>query len=213
MSKIVALKLADRRNKVTVLFDNSSSFFWGKDVVREGGLHVGQELPADQIQALKQRDQYYAGLNAALRYLTYRPRGKAEVERKLRQRGFARDTVSSVIRTLEEKKLIDDTSFARFWTENRQSFSPRSRRLIRQELRQRGINAQLSEEATSDLDDEDNAYRAALKKSRLLASLGHGEFCQRLSRHLQLKGFSYSIIGAVVERLWQELQTVEKVND
>jgi regulatory protein len=212
MSKIVALKLADRKNKVTVLFEDSSSFAISKETVTDAGLHVGLDLLPDQIEELKQRDQHYACLNAALRYLTCRPRSKTEVENKLRQRGFSRNVVNGVIQVLKGKNLIDDASFARLWTENRQAFKPRSKRLIRQELRQRGIEAQLSDEATSDLDDEDSAYRAALKKSRTLASLDHNEFRQRLARHLQLKGFSFGVIETVVERLWQELRAGEKTS-
>ena len=204
MGKITALKLADRRGRVVVVFDDASSIIISKDVVTEAGIHTGLDISEERIQELKRRDHYFSCLQAALRYLAHRPRSKMEVENRLRQHRFDSDTLNNVMATLKKKKLIDDESFARQWTENRQAFSPRSQRLLNQELRQKGIDNELSNDATSIVDDEENAYRAGLKKSRLLRSLDHDDFKKRMVSHLRLKGFGFNVIKTTVERLWQE---------
>ena len=207
MGRITALRMGGGRRRVDVFVDGSLSFAIDGEVAGRAGLEVGQHLSADQIEELTQTSLFQNCLDAALRYLSYRPRSDAEVRQRLRRHGFANDVVSRTITELEQRKLIDDVAFAHFWMDNRLSFSPRSRRLIKLELRQKGVAYQTADEVTGDLDDEASAYEAALKKARVLAALDYGEFCRRLSGYLRRRGFSYEVVSTVVARLWHEQQT------
>jgi len=195
------------KKRVNVFVDGSFSFAIDGEVAGRVGLEVGQHLSADQIEELTQTSLFQNCLDAALRYLSYRPRSDAEVRQRLRRHGFADDVVSRTITELEQRKLIDDVAFAHFWIDNRLSFSPRSRRLIKLELRQKGVAYQTADEVTGDLDDEVSAYEAALKKARVLAALDYGEFRRRLSGYLRRRGFSYEVVSTVVAGLWREQQT------
>jgi len=208
MGRITALRLGvGGKKRVNVFIDGSFSFAIDGEVAGRAGLQVGQHLSADQIEELTQTSLFQKCLDAALCYLSYRPRSDAEVRQRLRRHGFADDVVSRTITELEQRKLIDDVAFAHFWMDNRLSFSPRSRRLIKLELRQKGVAYQTADEVTGDLDDEASAYEAALKKARVLAALDYGEFRRRLSGYLRRRGFSYEVVSTVVARLWHEQQT------
>lgn len=207
MGRITALRMGGGKKRVNVFVDGSFSFAIDGEVAGRVGLEVGQHLSADQIEELTQTSLFQNCLDAALRYLSYRPRSDAEVRQRLRRHGFADDVVSRTITELEQRKLIDDVAFAHFWIDNRLSFSPRSRRLIKLELRQKGVAYQTADEVTGDLDDEVSAYEAALKKARVLAALDYGEFRRRLSGYLRRRGFSYEVVSTVVARLWREQQT------
>jgi len=211
MSIITELKMTGGRgNKVTVFFDDLSSLDISKEAYEESGIYAGLAISPQQIQELQQRDRYFSCLNAALHFLAHRPRSKKEVDIRLRQRGFSHETIESVLKKLEEKKLLDDAEFARLWAENRRDFSPRSKFLVRQELKQKGISGDLLDEATADIDDNESAYQAGLKKSHLLKSLPRDEFAAKLMRFLQAKGFGYSVTENAVERLWHESRNMEK---
>ncbi len=69
------------------------------------------------------------------------------------------------IARLREQNLSNDLAFAQFWKDNRLSFRPKSRRLIERELRDRKVAADIVEQVTTDIDDEDTAYK--LGASRL----------------------------------------------
>ena len=145
-------------------------------------------------------------MNAAIRYIGYRPRSESEVRQRLRQRGFEDDCVEKVVDGLKEQGLIDDTSFARFWKENRDDFSPRSRWLTRVELQRKGIDRELIEQVVGEVDDNDSAYRAALSKARHLSSSDYQLFRRRLGEHLKRRGFTYEVISNTIAKVWREQQ-------
>jgi regulatory protein len=206
VGRITALQVSRSNKRVNVFIDGSFSFALDVEVVAKEGLQVGRHLSAEQVEKLKQADLLQNCSKAALHYLGYRPRSETEVRQRLHRRGFDGDVVDKVITGFKERKLIDDVAFARYWRDNRLSFKPRSRRLIKLELRQKGVAAETASEAVKDLDDEVMAYEAGLKKARVLASLDYTEFRRRLSGYLQRRGFNYEIINSVVVRLWQERQ-------
>ena len=88
-------------------------------------------------------------LNAAYHYLSYRPRSEGEIRQWLHRRGFANEVAEKTMIKLREQNLSDDFAFARFWKENRLSFKPKSKRLIKKELRDKKVTAEIIEQVTS----------------------------------------------------------------
>ena len=209
MRRITALRVGrGRRKRVNVSLDGRFAFSLEAEVAIKKGLQVGQELSAGQIEALARSDHYHRCLNAAARYLSYRPRSEFELRERLHQRGFDGDSVEAVLTRLKEQGLVDDMAFAQFWKDNRESFSPRSQWLTRLELRQKGIASNIIDQIADTVDDEDSAYRAALSKARSLPLLSDYQgFHRRLGDYLKRRGFGYGVINHTIERLWQELGT------
>jgi len=205
MSKITALRAGRGREKrVNVFLDERFAFSLGAEVVMKEGLQVGQELSTGQVELLTGSDRRQRCLNAAYRYLSYRPRSESEVREKLQRRGFDGDCTEAAISRLREQGLVDDAAFAQFWKENRESFSPRSQRLTRLELKRKGVGSDVIEQVTADVDDGDSAYRAALGKVRRLPLSDYQGFRRRLGEYLRRRGFNYEVINHTVERVWQE---------
>ena len=205
MRKITALRTGRGRNKqVNIFLDGKFAFSLEAEVVAKEGLAVEQELAADQIETLARSDQFHRCLKAAFHYLSYRPRSEAELRERLRQRGFDGDTPAAAITRLRELGLVDDMAFARFWKDSRESFSPRSRWLTRQELRQKGVTDDIIDQVVSNTGDDDSAYRAALSKAHSLPQSDYQVFRRRLGEYLRRRGFSYGVINHTVERLRQE---------
>ncbi len=138
---------------------------------------------------------------AALRLLGYRPRSRAELRQRLLRRGFSDILIDKVLMVLEQKGLVDDVAFARYWTENRLQFRPKSARLINLELRRKGVTPEIASEVTEGLDEESLAYRAGLQRVRVFANLTGEEFHNRLYHYLQRRGFAHAVIEAVLKRL------------
>jgi len=205
MSEITKLTAGKGRSKrINVFMDGRFTFSLMAEVVLKEGLQVGQELSASQIEALVRSDRYHRCLNAAVHYLGYRPRSEAEIRQRLQRHGFDGDCVERVLAKLKEQGLVDDTAFARFWKENRESFSPRSRGLTRLELQRKGLAGGIIEQVVDEVDDSDSAYRAALGKARRLSPSDYQGFRRRLGEHLRRRGFGYEVINHTVERIWKE---------
>ncbi len=141
-------------------------------------------------------------IDTALRYLAQRPRSEAEVRQRLRRAGILPDEIEQTLLQLEGHGLIDDRAFAAYWVDQRRTFRPRGARLLQAELRARGVGAELA--AGAALTSDDDAYRAAVKKARLLASLDERTFRTRLGQFLARRGFDWDTIAPTVDRLWRE---------
>ena len=207
MGKITALKTDRVGRRIKVFVDGSLFFVADKKIIAKAGLHLGQDLSVSRIEELKRTFIFQNCLDAALHYLSYRPRSEAEIRQRLHRRGFDDDLINTVVDTLKERELVDDVAFAEFWKDNRLSFSPRSSKLVQHELRQKGVSAEMADEVTSELDDESSAYKAGVRKMRSLTSADYDEFRRRLFGYLRRRGFSYEVAGRVVERLWLARQT------
>ena len=205
MKKITALRSGRGREKrVNVFLDDRFAFSLGSEVVVKEGLQVGQELSTNEAEALTKSDHFHRCLNAAYRYLGYRPRSEVEVRGRLKRRGFDGDYIETVIARLKEQGLVDDVAFAQFWKENRESFSPRSQRLTKLELRRMGVVSDIIDQVVDDIDDGDSAYRAALRKARHWPLSDYQSFRHRLGDYLRRRGFNYEVINHTVERIWRE---------
>jgi regulatory protein len=143
-------------------------------------------------------------LDAAYYYLSYRPRSEGEIKQWLHKRGFANEVAERAITKLREQNLSDDFTFAQFWTENRLSFRPKSKRLIKRELRDKKVAAEIIEQVTKDIDDEEIAYKLASSRMPALAHLDYPDFYRRLSSYLGYRGFGYEVVKRTAALLWQE---------
>lgn len=214
MSRITAIRSTNQvkngsgeRKKVFV--DGRLAFTLTTEVVDRQELHVGQDLTSDQIKELTWKDRFHHCLNAANLFLIYRPRSEFELRERLQQRGYQSDCIESVITRLKEQKLVDDFAFAQFWIENRDTFSPRSRWLKGQELKKKGVSADIINEVLGDADDIDGAYRAASSRARRLLPCDYQTFHRRLGDYLKRRGFGYGVISQTVKCLWQELEQID----
>jgi regulatory protein len=143
-------------------------------------------------------------LDAAYYYLSYRPRSEGEIRQWLHKRGFSNELAERTITRLREQNLSDDLAFAQFWKDNRLSFRPKSKRLIRKELRDKKVDAEIVAQVTQDIDDEEIAHKLGSSRLASIAHLDYPNFYRRLASYLAYRGFSYEVIKRTASLLWQE---------
>ncbi|HEX7171549.1 MAG TPA: regulatory protein RecX [Candidatus Limnocylindria bacterium] len=86
-----------------------------------------------------------AAMEIAVRFLGTRPRTSWELERRLRRGGADDGVIETTLKRLADLGYLDDAGFARWWGEQRDRHSPRGRRMIEAELRQRGVPREVIE--------------------------------------------------------------------
>ena len=205
MKKITAVRAGKGRGKrINVFLDGRRAFNLDPEVAVRRNLRVGQELADSEIETLVNSDNYYRCINAALQYLGFRPRSEYELRERLHQRGFLDECIETVISKLKEQGLVDDVAFARFWKDNRELLSPRSRWLTRVELKQKGVAEEIIAGVIESIEDGDSAYRAALSRVRSLSRSDYATFYRRLADYLRRRGFDYGVIKSTVQVLWRE---------
>jgi len=208
---ISAIERQKRRQRVNVYGDEGRfAFALALHLAEDAGLHSGLELSEAQVNALQEADARHSAYEAALRLLSYRPRSEKEMRRRLGRRGIGLRLIDETVRQLRERGYLDDEAFARFWTETREATSPRSRRLIAQELRAQGVDTETAAAATVSVADEEAAYRAAGRRLHAFRGLDYETFRRRLGGFLVRRGFSYDVARRTMDRCWQEASEKEQ---
>jgi regulatory protein len=201
---ITALQFQKRnKERVSVYLDGTYAF--GLDAMEAAHLHKGQVLSDEEIAALRAQDERQRAFNLALRFLSYRPRSRTEVQRYLRDKALPDKVVQDVLLRLERTEYVDDEAFARFWVENREQFRPRSQRALKYELRQKGVGDVIIDKVLRDLDDEAAAWRAVEGRLHHWANLPADELRQKLMGYLNRRGFDYATVTVTFEKALQFL--------
>lgn len=201
---ITALKVQKRnKNRVNIYLDERYSF--GLTSHLAVPLRRGQFLSDEEIVRLKEEDEYHRVYERAVKLIAHRPRSEAEVRRRMERQGVALDLVEKVIEQLTAVGLLNDAEFARLWVENRETFRPRSRRMLRYELRQKGLDEEVIAQALEQVDEEESAHRLALQRGRRLSRLNWLAFRQKLTGYLARRGYPYEITHCAIRKAWQSL--------
>jgi len=200
-------------NRVNIFLDGVFSFCLY--IVNARHLKVGQIISQNVIDQLLKEDQIEDGFQKALRFIAYKPRTTNEVIKKLKGIGLQDDVIAIVIEKHDEKKYVDDLQYAKNWGENRSVNKPRSRKLVKWELKNKNISEEIISEVTGVmLPEEKLAILAAEKYARRLSGFEEEIFTRRLSGYLIRRGFSYSTVYSTVQRVWNDhrLQIYENSN-
>jgi regulatory protein len=201
---ISALKAQERsKDRVSVYLDGEYAF--GLALIHALWLRVGQHLSDEEIEALKDADTLEKAKQRALGLISYRPRSIQEVRRRLRRAGVDAAQIDEVVSGLQQAGLLDDASFSKTWVESRQESSPRSKRMIAWELRQKGVSEATVKASVEEVNDDEAAYRLAVKRWPRVANLQPAfERRRKLTEYLARHGFNFDTIRDALARLEEE---------
>ncbi len=161
------------------------------------------------MEQLQSEEVEQRAVDRALNFLSYRPRSREEVRRYLRRKETPPEIIETALARLDRLDFVNDRTFAGFWIESREHFSPRGARALKNELRMKGVERDVVDELVNDEQDEERALRAGRKKAMTLVNttnIDYATFRNRLGSFLQRRGFGYQIVTKTVRALWKELK-------
>ena len=137
----------------------------------------------------------------ALRYLSVRQRSIKEIHDYLAKKEYSEADISEAIQKLIELKFLNDDSFARSFTENRQR-KGKSKRAIEFELKLKGVNKEISEDV---LDYANSDYKTALeyitKRLKQFDRYEPDVRQQRIIGRLRSRGYDWDTISKILKKL------------
>jgi regulatory protein len=205
--KITSLKAHPRRKgRVRVYLDGQYAFELTE--IQAARLHLGQELDEAAVARLREVDTVEQAYERALKLISSRPHSEAELKRKLRERKIDLPVIEAALERLRRAGLVNDQAFAAYWVENRGTFRPRSKRVLKAELKRKGVvDDGVLGEALSAANDAEAAYNLASRRARVprMRALPYKDFRRRLGEFLARRGFDYDLVDTVVERVWKEV--------
>ena len=142
---------------------------------------------------------------AALKLLERARRTRSDLERRLKDKGFAGVAVAEVLDRLAEVGLVDDAEYARAWLAGRWGRRPSGWRRLQQELRARGVGDEDVAKARAALaerggapDETGAAAKVVEQARRRFAALDPRVRRQRLYALLSRRGFDGDVIRRVL---------------
>ena len=194
-------------DRVNVSVDGKYRFSLGIYQVGELGLKIGRELSNEELAGFEQESQFGKLYGRALEYCLMRPHSAKEIKdylwRKTRatkyksrtgeirdREGVSQDIADRVYLRLVDRGYIDDEKFTRFWVENRNQTKGTSRKKLTVELRAKGVDASVIDQALSltERSEQDELSKVIIKKSSKYSDE------RKLIEYLMRQGFRYDDI-------------------
>lgn len=140
----------------------------------------------------------------ALKFLSYRPRSEKEVRDNLLKKKASSSLIDLIIKKLQEQKFLNDREFVKWWIEQRTLVKPTGKRLIKFELKKKGIDKELIDEvfdSVEDLvhDELEMARNLVQRKINKYKGLDRQKIYQRLGGFLSRRGFDYDTIKKAID--------------
>jgi regulatory protein len=173
-------------------------------------LRVGEPLDTERLQEVLRESERSEAMDAAIRYLSYRPRTRLELTRHLRTRGHAA-WVDHVMSRCDELGYVDDRRYAAAFARERIRLRPRGLPRIVSELLAKGIERHTAELAAREaleeegFDEADLLRRAAERRAPAVRHLDPDAARNRLASYLLRRGFKSSAVWPVVQELVKDV--------
>lgn len=207
--KITDISLQVRNpDRVNVSVDGKYRFSLDILQVTELGIKIGREYSEEELVELENESQFGKLYARALEYTMMRPHSAKEVRdylwRKTRttrvrvpdsneyreRPGVSQEIADRVYDRLEQKGYLNDENFARYWVENRNTRKGISKRKLIAELRTKGVDSVVIEQALQNSPrEEKDDLRNILEKKR-----HKYDDEQKLIAYLMRQGFPYDAV-------------------
>ncbi|MEV8526430.1 recombination regulator RecX [Streptomyces sp. NPDC052000] len=142
-----------------------------------------------------------------LRLLTGTPRTRKQLADALKKREIPDEVSEEVLSRFEEVGLINDAAFADAWVESRHHGRGLARRALARELRTKGVDTSVIDEAVAQLDsdqEEETARELVARKLRSTRGLDRDRRIRRLAGMLARKGYPEGMALRVVRQALEQ---------
>ncbi|MFQ6615562.1 MAG: regulatory protein RecX [Fidelibacterota bacterium] len=198
----VNVKRTDRRS---VYINGEYAFSVSEGIFVEHGIAVGDRLTDEEIRNLVALDRHQRIKDAALTFLSYRPRSVQEMRRRLGEKGWSNQEIEPVIEELEKKDLLNDEEFAVLFARDRVQRKFLGPAALRYELKRMGIDQDLAERVIEDTyrtTPPEALIQSLLEARRIdLSRPVDRKERTRLINLLKRKGFSWAHMEPLISRL------------
>jgi regulatory protein len=201
MPTITRIAQQKDKNRVNIYLDGKFGFGIDLDNFVILKLKIGQELNDVELQEILKAGEFQKTLDKVLRWATVRPRSIKEVKDYFKIKKVPESLWDDLIAKLIDFGLLNDEEFAKWWVESRQEFSPKSKRVLIQELKLKGITSDIISKVleSTDLDEETTAKNFLKKRELHWKAIPKETRQQKMLIFLVGKGFSFDLAQKAVK--------------
>ncbi len=195
MPVITSIKQQKKKNRVNVYLDGKFGFGIDLDNFVLLKLRLEQELSEEEIEKIVKKAEFQKTLDKLLRFAMARPRSEKEINTWLWRKKVPEVIQKDLFAKLKHFELVDDTKFAKWWIEARQSFSPKAKKILRYELRSKGIKKEIIDETLSEIEVDEGKIASELLRAKETKwkNVEKTKVKQKMVEYLVRKGFDSEI--------------------
>ena len=203
--KIIAIKCkGQKRPKRIITFTDKSVFEISEDVFISIALEIGSEVDDEYLVELEEKENMHQALHAALSLLNYRMRSTAELYKRLTEKGYNPDIVERVIEKLNEKKFLNDETFARAFIHDKINSRLLGPVVLRRELFPHKLDKEIVEkllqQAYVEMPEEELVERLIEKRKIKKGQKMTQKERNRLISYLQRRGHQWNVIRTLFDK-------------
>jgi regulatory protein len=207
MSQITSiLPQVKDKTRFNIFVDGKFAVAADAEIVLKKNLKVGKEITPEDVEQLENQNKIGLLMNQVLGIISRRPRSKREIEQYLHKKHATDKQKEIIIMKLGNLGYVNDKEFIDWWLDQRQTFRPRGKIALFQELRQKGIDENLINEQLEKNEEEGKsefilARKLAEKRLSRYKNLPPLELRQKMTRYLIQRGFTWDTAGEVIDSL------------
>lgn len=201
--KDIVTEIRELKNGVRVTVSDRQAIFMTRRNFQAYPLREGEAVDAEELTRSLLLAQYPEALNRAVRLLAVRARSGREIEKRLTDACYMEETAEMVLAKLQKESLLDDRAFAAQWARDRAARQIGRERIL-YELRQKGVDEALAEQALSELDpqrEDESAVKLAEKLLRRNRNLPKAEARRKTILAMRRRGYAYGDALKALEKL------------
>jgi len=187
-------------HRFNVFLDGEFAFGADEDLVVNYRLVPGKEILSEDLDQILFEAEVGKLMGRMYRLFNIRQRSEKEIRDYLTRLQFTPLVIDRTVELLKKKGLINDLEFAKTWVEIRKK--RKGARLIKFELKQKGISKEIIEEVLNLVINEEQVAKEILeRKLKAWKNLSDMEFRKKATDFLMRRGFEYSVVKKVVDAL------------
>ena len=206
MPVVTGIKPQKNKNKVNIYLDGKFAFGLDLENFVKYGLKVEQELSEEDLEKIVKKAEFQKVYDKILRFASIRPRSEKEYIFWLKKHRVSKSLHEELFNRLKHLDFLNDKKFSVWWVEQRENFRPKSKRILFQELRIKGIVKEIIDEVLKEahVDEVSAAKRMLEKKIYMWKNLRGFEKRVKMGNYLGRKGYSWDTVRKVVGDVDQE---------
>ena len=175
-------------------------FFCGMQLVTvaEHRLKAGSVVTEEELSQLQLAGERQTAFDKALTHISASMKPEREIRDFLCRKGYLQDVCDHVAEKMKRYGFVDDAAYARAYVES--AAPKKGARLIRMELRRKGVADEAIDAALGALGDETSSAAAVLAKY-LRGKAADEKTMRRAYAHLLAKGFDHDTVRAALHAL------------
>ena len=199
MAEITAIT-PQKKDKTRCNIEVDGRFFCGMklETVMQNRLKAGMTIEADELSRMQLESEKLTALDKALTHISVSMKTEREIRTFLKRKGYLQDVSDYVVEKMKGYGYVNDEAYSSAYAES--AAKRKGSRLIRCELRNKGVDEQAIDTALSCLGDETESAKRCLEKY-MRGKSADRETLQKAYRNLLSKGFDYDTAKAALESL------------